>query len=60
MKKLLSAGESISVEYKQSKINLNKDVFDTVCSFLNRHGGHIILGANDDGSVVGIHRFTYL
>ena len=52
---ILQSGESISVEFKQSQVNLNKDVFDTVCSFLNRHGGDIILGVDDDGSVIGIN-----
>ncbi|MCR1876274.1 RNA-binding domain-containing protein [Paraclostridium bifermentans] len=51
----IQSGESISVEFKQSQVNLNKDVFDTVCSFLNRHGGDIILGVDDDGSVIGIN-----
>nr|WP_243182575.1 RNA-binding domain-containing protein [Clostridium gasigenes] len=35
---------------------MNKDVFDTVCGFLNRNGGEIILGAKDDGSIVGIYK----
>lgn len=52
---ILQSGESISVEFKQSQVNLNKDVFDTVCSFLNRHGGDIVLGVDDDGSVIGIN-----
>lgn len=52
---ILQSGESISVEFKQSQVNLNKDVFDMVCSFLNRHGGDIILGVDDDGSVIGIN-----
>lgn len=52
---ILKKGESISVEFKESSINLNKDVFDTVCSFLNRYGGDIILGVKDDGSVTGIN-----
>ncbi|WP_207720463.1 helix-turn-helix domain-containing protein [Clostridium gasigenes] len=35
---------------------MNRDVFDTVCGFLNRNGGEIILGAKDDGSIVGISK----
>src|SRR5690625_5325178 len=52
---LLNQGESIFVEFKQSKGKLNKDVFESVCAFLNRNGGHLFLGVNDDGSIVGIN-----
>ena len=33
---------------------LNKNVFETICAFLNRNGGHLILGVNDNGKVRGI------
>ena len=29
-------------------------VYDTVCSFSNRDGGHIFLGIKDNGSITGI------
>ena len=41
IKKLIQNGEKIDVEFKESKDALTKDVFDTVCSFNNRNGGHI-------------------
>ncbi|MGL5616261.1 MAG: RNA-binding domain-containing protein [Sarcina sp.] len=49
-------GENISVEFKESSRALNKDVFDTVCAFLNRCGGDIFLGVKDNGSIIGIER----
>lgn len=54
LQKLIAAGESINVEFKQSKNKLNKDVFDSVCSFLNRNGGHLFLGVEDKGGIIGI------
>lgn len=33
---------------------MNKDVFETVCAFLNRNGGHLFLGVRDDGEIIGI------
>jgi ATP-dependent DNA helicase RecG len=33
IRELLHAGESISIEFKQSKNKLNKDVFESVCDF---------------------------
>ena len=40
---LIKSGENITVEFKQATNALNKDVYDTVCAFCNREGGHIFL-----------------
>ena len=51
---LISLGEGLNIEFKQSRNKLNKDVFDSVCAFLNRNGGHLFLGLDADGNVVRI------
>ncbi len=56
IKEFLSWGESITVEFKQSKNKLNKDVFESVCAFLNRNGGHLFLGVNNNGCVTGVDK----
>lgn len=56
IKEILQKGESLTVEFKESKNKLNKDVFDTVCAFLNRNGGELFLGVNDRGEVVGVDK----
>ena len=56
IKKLIQNGEKIDVEFKESKNALTKDVFDTVCSFNNRNGGHILLGVNDKREIVGVSK----
>ncbi|MDR0523130.1 MAG: putative DNA binding domain-containing protein [Candidatus Methanoplasma sp.] len=43
--RLLSEGEGIAVEFKECVNELSKSVFETVCAFSNRYGGHILLGA---------------
>ncbi|MGV8147174.1 MAG: helix-turn-helix domain-containing protein [Alkaliphilus sp.] len=53
LQEFISGGENLTVEFKRSKNKLNKDVFETVCAFLNRNGGHLLLGVDDDGIVVG-------
>ena len=55
IRELIKKGEKIDVEFKESKVALNKDVFDTVCSFSNRNGGHIFLGVNDQKEIVGVN-----
>jgi len=49
LKEMISGGESITVEFKQSKTKLNRDVFESVCAFLNRNGGNLFLGIDDNG-----------
>lgn len=54
IREILSSRESMIVEFKQSHTKLNKDVFESVCAFLNRNGGHLLLGVEDKGNVIGI------
>ena len=54
IKQILKKGEGIDVEFKTSQFELNKDTFETICSFLNRSGGHLLLGVKNDGTVEGI------
>lgn len=53
---IFAKGENISVEFKKSTTDITKDVYETVCSFSNRDGGHIFLGVKDDGTVLGVDR----
>ena len=53
---LIRQGEGLTVEFKQSTRNITKDVYDTVCSFSNRDGGHIFLGVKDNGTILGVDK----
>ena len=55
VQKMIQGGENISVEFKRCTSGLNHSVFETVSSFLNRTGGHLILGVADDGNIVGVN-----
>jgi hypothetical protein len=60
----IAAGESASVEFKSSlrhdyrtnavNRDLTKVVVKTLAGFLNADGGTLLIGVNDEGSVVGI------
>ena len=52
---IIKQGENLHVEFKKSQFDLNKDVFDSVCAFLNRCGGHLLLGVSDQGDIEGIY-----
>ncbi|MCI9618753.1 MAG: winged helix-turn-helix transcriptional regulator [Dorea sp.] len=54
MKNMLEIGETIAVEFKRCGNGIENDVYETVCSFLNRFGGDIFLGVEDDGTVLGV------
>ncbi len=51
---LLDHGEGLQVEFKTCQTRLSRDVYESVCAFLNRSGGELLLGVRDDGEVVGI------
>ena len=52
---LISQGEGVTVEFKECKNEIAAEVYPTVCSFSNRFGGHILMGVNDNGEIVGIN-----
>lgn len=54
LKHIIQQGENIAVEFKTSKQKLNADAFESVCAFLNRRGGHLILGVTDKKEISGV------
>ena len=54
MKSILAIGETVAVEFKRCGKGISADTYKTVCSFLNRFGGDIYLGVEDNGTVCGI------
>lgn len=54
LKDILQKGEGIEVEFKSSQFELNKDAFESICAFLNRRGGNLLLGVKNDGTVEGV------
>ena len=54
IKNLINQGEKINTEFKEAKFKLPKNLFETVCAFLNRFGGNIILGVSDNKEIIGI------
>lgn len=54
LEKILEIGENVTVEFKRCGNGIEHDVYESVCSFLNRFGGDIFLGVLNDGTVVGV------
>jgi len=56
LRELIRRGEGISAEFKTCRNQLNRDVYETVCAFLNRYGGTILLGVKNSGTIQGIEQ----
>ena len=54
LQSILQIGETIAVEFKRCGNGIEYDVYESICSFLNRFGGDIFMGVLDDGTVVGV------
>ncbi len=47
----IKQGENDKVEFK---LNIQKEIAADICAFLNTDGGHILIGIDNDGNVIGI------
>lgn len=50
---LIEAGEGTSVEFKR-KLKTPEKIAKEICAFANTKGGYVIIGVDDDKSIVGI------
>ena len=57
IRNLIAQGEvrNTNVEFKKCKGDVGQSVYETICAFLNRNGGEILLGVEDDGSITGVN-----
>ena len=51
---IIEEGEGVTTEFKEAINKLPKNLFETVCAFLNRNGGNIFLGISDEGKIIGV------
>ena len=54
LKNVFAIGETVAVEFKKCSDGIRADTYETICSFLNRYGGDIYLGVEDNGTVCGV------
>ena len=53
--KMIAQGEGASIEFKKAMEKVPASLYETVVSFANTRGGYILLGVDDDGTVLGIN-----
>lgn len=56
VKHLLQQGEGVRLEYKEARTKLPKSLFESICGMLNRDGGDILLGVDDNGTITGVDK----
>lgn len=55
-KNIIAKGEGLNIEFKSCQNEIGPSVYETVCSFLNRSGGYIFIGVNDDKEILGVNK----
>jgi ATP-dependent DNA helicase RecG len=58
IKSIIAKGEGLNIEFKKSYSAVPRNVYESICAFLNRKGGHILLGVKDSGYIEGIKEET--
>ena len=53
---VIAQGEGMNVEFKRAETDIPQEVYSTICAFSNRYGGHIFLGIDDRGTVIGVRK----
>lgn len=53
---IIKKKEKTTTEFKKAKSKLPDNLFETICAMLNRNGGHIFLGVDDDGTILGVEK----
>jgi ATP-dependent DNA helicase RecG len=54
--RIIDTGEGLRTEFKECRNSIPKTLYETVCAFLNRNGGEILLGVNNKGKITGIDK----
>ena len=53
---IIKKGELSTTELKTATNKLPKSLFESICAFLNRGGGNIFLGVEDNGNITGVDK----
>ena len=48
-------GEGTQIEYKTCTEEISESLYESVCSFLNHTGGQILVGVQNDGTIIGVN-----
>jgi len=52
---LIKEGEGFTIEFKECQTEISSSTYESVCSFSNRYGGHLLLGVTNEGEIIGVN-----
>jgi ATP-dependent DNA helicase RecG len=52
--RIIEKGEGLQIEFKKATHALPNNIFESICAFLNKNGGTILLGVDDEGNILGV------
>ena len=52
---LTRKGENTRIEYKTCTEEISESLYESVCSLLNHSGGQILVGVQNDGTIIGVN-----
>ena len=52
---LTRKGEDTRIEYKTCTEEISESLYESVCSLLNHSGGQILVGVQNDGTIIGVN-----
>ena len=52
---LTRKGEDTRIEYKTCTDEISESLYESVCSLLNHSGGQILVGVQNDGTIIGVN-----
>jgi len=57
IRELIMQGEvrHTNIEFKRCRNEIGNAVYETICSFLNRNGGDILIGVEENGDIIGVN-----
>ncbi|MEO6682896.1 MAG: RNA-binding domain-containing protein [Ginsengibacter sp.] len=55
---IIANGEGVRIEFKKAEKEVPKSLYETICAFMNKEGGIIFLGVDDDGKIEGVDCFN--
>lgn len=56
LKNLIRSGEGLSLEFKRA-ISSPEKIAREIAAFANTHGGNLLIGVDDDGSLIGVESY---
>ncbi|GHT04026.1 hypothetical protein AGMMS49525_09930 [Bacteroidia bacterium] len=56
IRELTKQTEGTTLEFKSCTDKISPTVYESICAFLNREGGELLIGVSNEGEILGVNR----